>query len=234
MSDCEVDPSDLKFRFQLNKQLLATITIKNNNDKRVAFKIKTTAPKKYVVRPSSGIVEAKSQTSVQVIMQAQKEYPADFQNCKDKFMVQTTLLDDSEQLDRDTFLKDGRKDTKEYRLKVIMEGPAAPPSPVPEANENEEDARALGDGDNTRLRTTLNDLSHVSTENSSLKSTVDRLTKERDDLRRQLDMIQLQTASKKSTSAPAAGTQEAAMRFKVTIVHIILVALVAFLLGHYL
>ncbi len=39
---------------------------------------------RYVVRPSSGIADAKSQTQVQVIMQAQKDYPADFANCKDK------------------------------------------------------------------------------------------------------------------------------------------------------
>lgn len=65
----EVSPSDLRFRFQLNKQLLATITVNNPNGQRVAFKIKTTAPKKYVVRPSSGVVEPRSNQSVQVIMQ---------------------------------------------------------------------------------------------------------------------------------------------------------------------
>ena len=75
----EITPSDLKFRFQLNKQLLGNININNTTDKRVAFKIKTTAPKKYVVRPSSGVTDLKSSASVQVIMQAQKDYPLDFQ-----------------------------------------------------------------------------------------------------------------------------------------------------------
>lgn len=41
-------------------------------------------------------------------MQAQKEYPADFANCKDKFMVQTALLDDGDDIDKDTFTKEGR------------------------------------------------------------------------------------------------------------------------------
>ncbi len=40
--------------------------------------------RRYVVRPSSGIMDAKSPIQVQVIMQAQKDYPADFANCKDK------------------------------------------------------------------------------------------------------------------------------------------------------
>ena len=83
----EITPSDLKFRFQLSKQLLGAININNNSEQRVAFKIKTTAPKKYVVRPSNGVTDARSSASVQVIMQAQKEYPSDFSNCKDKFMV---------------------------------------------------------------------------------------------------------------------------------------------------
>lgn len=68
-SPVEVSPSDLRFRFQVNKQLLASITINNPGSQRVAFKIKTTAPKKYVVRPSSGVVEPRSYVSVQVIMQ---------------------------------------------------------------------------------------------------------------------------------------------------------------------
>ena len=40
-----------------------------------AAQVKTTSPKKYCVRPSSGIVEPGSSKEVQVIMQAQREYP---------------------------------------------------------------------------------------------------------------------------------------------------------------
>ncbi len=40
-----------------------------------APQVKTTSPKKYCVRPSSGIVEPGSSKEVQVIMQAQREYP---------------------------------------------------------------------------------------------------------------------------------------------------------------
>jgi hypothetical protein len=68
-STVEVGPSELRFKFQAGRQLMATVTIKNGSDDRVGFKIKTTAPKRYVVRPSSGIAEAKSTVIVQVIMQ---------------------------------------------------------------------------------------------------------------------------------------------------------------------
>ncbi len=131
-----ITPTELRFRFQLNKQLLGNIGITNNMaDKRLGFKIKTTAPKKYVVRPSSGVVDPKGQVNVQVIMQAQKEYPIDFQSCKDKFMVQTITLADGEELDPNVFKTEKKDAIHEARLRVVLEGPAAPPSPVPEASE---------------------------------------------------------------------------------------------------
>ncbi|KAL6750193.1 PapD-like protein [Haematococcus lacustris] len=234
----EVVPADgLRFRFAINKQLLATVSIHNPSDAKVAFKIKTTAPKKYVVRPSSGVVEPHSSVSVQVIMQAQKEVPPDLQNCKDKFMVQTTALAEGELLDKETFSKETRRDLREARLRVIMEGPAAPPSPVPEANEaddREQEARAAtADGsaaqpssDTQRVR---GDASLVS---AQLKATLDRVTRERDELRQKLDNIELQGGHSTKGSAPSSRA-DAVQQFRVSIVHIILVAIVAFLVGHY-
>ncbi|KAG2442292.1 hypothetical protein HXX76_002378 [Chlamydomonas incerta] len=245
----EVSPSDLRFRFQLNKQLLATITVNNPNGQRVAFKIKTTAPKKYVVRPSSGVVEPRSNQSVQVIMQAQKEYAPEFANCKDKFMVQTTVLGETEQIEKDTFNKDVRKDLKEYRLRVTIEGPAAPPSPVPEANEADDEGVARsaapiaaaasasdvpvvsGEGtSDVRLRTTLDSLTAATSENQQLKVQVERLQRERDDLRRQMDTIQLS-----GVKAPAGGAAQPASKpsSALTLVYVLLAAILSFILGHY-
>ena len=76
-----------------------------------------------------------SSTSLKVIMQAQEDAPADFANCKDKFMVQMVLLRDGEQLGTDTFNKDMQKDAiKESRLRVVLRGPETPPSPAPDAS----------------------------------------------------------------------------------------------------
>ncbi|EFJ42815.1 hypothetical protein VOLCADRAFT_107060 [Volvox carteri f. nagariensis] len=251
--DVEVSPSDLRFRFQLNKQLLATININNPSSQRVAFKIKTTAPKKYVVRPSSGVVESGSNVSIQVIMQAQKEYAAEFANCKDKFMVQTTVLGESEQIEKDTFNKDVRKDLKEYRLRVTIEGPAAPPSPVPEANEADDEATAVRSAAvppaapvlplaptaaaepavDPRVRNALDNLHAATVENQQLKGQVERLQRERDELRRQLDSFQLQGAALK-TGAAAPQQAAAAPKPQVPLAIILLAAIIAFLLGHYM
>jgi hypothetical protein len=62
-------------RFELRKNVPCQLTLNNPTGERVAFKVKTTSPKKYCVRPSSGVVEPGSSKEVQVIMQAQREYP---------------------------------------------------------------------------------------------------------------------------------------------------------------
>uniref|UniRef100_A0A7S3VQW3 MSP domain-containing protein n=1 Tax=Dunaliella tertiolecta TaxID=3047 RepID=A0A7S3VQW3_DUNTE len=229
----QVQPAELRFRLVLGKQLLATILISNPLDNRVAFKIKTTAPKKYVVRPSSGIAEAKSQVNVQVIMQAQKEYPPDFQNCRDKFMIQVTPLEGDETLDKDTFNKDLRRDMQEHRLKVVMESPAAPPSPVPEANEGDAEAEGgfkhtAGDSQSPMPAPAPAPAGNGASQ-EALKLQLDRVKREREDLRKKLDEATLQGGPMGSRGK----TDSAALKSRVKVVHIILVAIIAFLIGHF-
>jgi hypothetical protein len=40
------------------------MTLTNPSDKKICFKIKTTAPKKYCVRPNSGVVDARGVVDV--------------------------------------------------------------------------------------------------------------------------------------------------------------------------
>ncbi len=168
-------------------------------------------------------------------------------------MVQTTVLSDTEQIEKDTFNKEVRKDLKEYRLRVIIEGPAAPPSPVPEANEADEEGLRSGAGmfsapavtapslaaaapvaaghvdTDARLRSTMDQLAAVSSEHSKLKQQVELLLKERDELRRQLDTFHLQAGSKGAAPVAAAAAKPA-----VGILHVLLAAIIAFVIGHFL
>ncbi|ONK59001.1 uncharacterized protein A4U43_C08F1950 [Asparagus officinalis] len=64
----------------------------NKTDQYVAFKVKTTNPKKYCVRPNAGIVLPGSTCNVTVTMQAQKESPLDMR-CKDKFVLQSVVAE---------------------------------------------------------------------------------------------------------------------------------------------
>ncbi|KAJ6704043.1 VESICLE-ASSOCIATED PROTEIN 2-1 [Salix viminalis] len=52
-----VHPDDLKFIFELEKQSFCDLKVANNTEHHVAFKVKTTSPKKYFVRPNTGVIQ---------------------------------------------------------------------------------------------------------------------------------------------------------------------------------
>ncbi|KAI0076332.1 VAMP-associated protein [Panus rudis PR-1116 ss-1] len=88
-----INPRDvLGFPRPLTQHVKRTLSITNPNDEPVAFKVKTTAPKLYCVRPNSGRVEPGETLEVQVMLQAMKEEPPLNIKCKDKFLIQSTKI----------------------------------------------------------------------------------------------------------------------------------------------
>ncbi|KAF6714876.1 Vesicle-associated membrane protein-associated protein B [Oryzias melastigma] len=68
----------------------ATLKLTNPTDRNVCFKVKTTAPRRYCVRPNSGIIDAGTSINVSVMLQ-----PFDYdpnEKSKHKFMVQSLLV----------------------------------------------------------------------------------------------------------------------------------------------
>ncbi|KAL4369475.1 hypothetical protein GQ457_05G000210 [Hibiscus cannabinus] len=130
-----IHPSELKFPFELRRQSSCSMQLTNRTEKYVAFKVKTTNPKKYCVRPNSGIVLPGSSCNVSVTMQAQKEAPPD--QCRDKFLVQSVIAPDgstNKDITPEMFNKEDGRVVKEFKMRVIYI-PANPPSPVPEGSE---------------------------------------------------------------------------------------------------
>ncbi|KAF5311610.1 hypothetical protein D9611_009401 [Ephemerocybe angulata] len=82
----------LGFRRPLTSLVKRSLTITNNNAQPIAFKVKTTAPKLYCVRPNSGRVEPGESQEVSVMLQALKEEPPLNAKCKDKFLIQSTVI----------------------------------------------------------------------------------------------------------------------------------------------
>ena len=74
---------------QGNSTANASLHLKNNAPSRVAFKIKTTAPEAYLVRPTVGVLE--SQASLEVIITMKTSHLANVQ--KHKFSIQSKLSD---------------------------------------------------------------------------------------------------------------------------------------------
>ncbi|KAJ7600728.1 PapD-like protein [Mycena floridula] len=84
--------SALGFNRPLTTLVRKSLTITNPNAQPVAFKVKTTAPKLYCVRPNAGRVEPGESVEVTVMLQALREEPPMNAKCKDKFLIQSTLL----------------------------------------------------------------------------------------------------------------------------------------------
>ncbi|RNA17534.1 vesicle-associated membrane -associated A isoform X1 [Brachionus plicatilis] len=90
-----LDPSnELKFRGPFDDYVTVSLVIKNPTEKRIAFKIKTTAPKRYCVKPNSGVLDSQQSMKVNVLLQP-FNYDPNEKN-KHKFMVQYMYLNESE------------------------------------------------------------------------------------------------------------------------------------------
>ncbi|KAJ6342294.1 hypothetical protein OIU78_010259, partial [Salix suchowensis] len=132
-----IEPLELKFPFELKKQISCSLQLSNKTDNYVAFKVKTTNPKKYCVRPNAGIVLPRSTCDVIVTMQAQKEAPLDMQ-CKDKFLLQSVIANDgvtAKDINAEMFSKEAGHVVEECKLRVLYVSPPQPPSPVLEGSE---------------------------------------------------------------------------------------------------
>ncbi|XP_027931250.1 vesicle-associated protein 2-2-like isoform X2 [Vigna unguiculata] len=124
-----IHPSDITFRFELKKQSSCVVRLANHASHHVAFKVKTTSPKKYCVRPTVGIVQPHGTCDFTVTMQAQRTAPPDF-NCKDKFLVQSAVVPagtTEDDISSDLFVKDSGRLVEEKKLRVVLIGPSSSP-----------------------------------------------------------------------------------------------------------
>lgn len=94
----------------------------------VAYKIKTTAPKSYLVRPSTGVVPQGETRSIQIVLQAFNEDPP--RNSTDRFLVQATHVESSMPLPRNYWLSLPKGDVEETRLNVVFKRTNASPGPT--------------------------------------------------------------------------------------------------------
>ncbi|KAF2649496.1 VAMP-associated protein [Lophiostoma macrostomum CBS 122681] len=88
----ELEPPELGFKRPFQHEVTQVLRLKNPHSDPVAFKVKTTAPKQYCVRPNSGRIEPGSHVEVQILLQALKEDPPLDAKCRDKFLVQSVLV----------------------------------------------------------------------------------------------------------------------------------------------
>ncbi|XP_073307931.1 vesicle-associated protein 1-1-like [Primulina huaijiensis] len=181
-----IDPLELQFPFELKKQISCSMQLTNKSDDYVAFKVKTTNPKKYCVRPNTGVVVPHSACDVIVTMQAQKEAPPDMQ-CRDKFLLQSVVVRPgitSKDITPEMFNKESGNHVAECKLKVTYVPPLQPPSPVREGSEEGSSPRAsVSDNGTVNQTPEFNFMSKAFNEShestSEVKAMISKLTEEK-------------------------------------------------------
>jgi len=129
-----LEPSgELRFRGPFTDVVTATLKLTNPTERKICFKVKTTAPKRYCVRPNSGVVDPKGDVEVAVMLQPFDYDPSE--KNKHKFMVQTMYAPDGP-YDADTLWKDAKSEAlMDSKLKCVFELPAADQIAAPATKE---------------------------------------------------------------------------------------------------
>lgn len=169
-----LEPSgELRFRGPFTDVVTATLKLTNPTEKKICFKVKTTAPKRYCVRPNSGVVEPQAAVEVAVMLQPFEYDPAE--KNKHKFMVQTMYAPDGP-YDADTLWKDAKSEAlMDSKLKCVFELPAAEQVAAPTSKE---EAATNENKLENELQKALEDKKRLMSENSEKDAEIGRLRDE--------------------------------------------------------
>jgi hypothetical protein len=111
-------PNELVFRGPFTTSVSALMKLSNPSDKKVCFKIKTTAPKRYCVKPNSGVIDPRQSIQISVSLQPFDFDPAE--KNRHQFMVQAMYAPDGE-INQDTLWKETIPDKfMDSKLKCVF------------------------------------------------------------------------------------------------------------------
>lgn len=149
--------TDLVFKGPFNAVSTTTLKLANTGNEKLAYKIKTTAPKRYCVKPNSGFLDAHLTTTVQVMLQPHPAGQPD-DRTRHKFMVQWVAVPASYTEDVDSFWKQDLKgsNVQDAKLKCVF---------------NDETSAAVvpDDSQKNRVVDAVSDILHFSFPKSSLR-----------------------------------------------------------------
>mmetsp|Transcript_48779 Transcript_48779/g.87856 ORF Transcript_48779/g.87856 Transcript_48779/m.87856 type:complete len:226 (-) Transcript_48779:191-868(-) len=107
-----------------------TLKLINKSSGHVAFKVKTTQPKSYLVRPSSGTIRPHGSEEVTIILQP----PGEGQN--HRFLVQAVAVQSSVPVSREQWADFKKEAVEEQRLSVVLEESETEPTTGGKSNES--------------------------------------------------------------------------------------------------
>lgn len=180
------------------------LKITNVHPRSVAFKVKTTSPKSYLVRPSFGTLKPHECQEVHIILQPQG---SDGLTSSHRFLVQAFGIADGEGASRDDWNKYPKESIQEQRLNVVIE--------------SVEESQASG----AKVPRAPMDVGTSNKGNPGLPQTYDDLVNHTLSLEKEKKRLEASIA--KLQGARSSAAVDGFSKF-----HIVLVALVAFLLPH--
>lgn len=131
--------NELVFRGPFKDVVTTILKLKNPSDEIVCFKVKTTAPKRYCVRPNCGQIKPDETVNVAVMLQP-FDYKDPSENKRHKFLVQSVILKESiPEADVEPYWKNlaDSSSVMDSKLKCVFElppGDGAPEKSSPEAS----------------------------------------------------------------------------------------------------
>ncbi|XP_077108916.1 vesicle-associated membrane protein-associated protein B/C isoform X1 [Ranitomeya variabilis] len=113
---------ELKFKGPFTDVVTTNLKLMNPTEKNICFKVKTTAPRRYCVRPNSGVIDGGSSINVSVMLQ-----PFDYdpnEKSKHKFMVQS-IYAPADTSDMEAVWKEAKPDElMDSKLRCLFELPS--------------------------------------------------------------------------------------------------------------
>ncbi|CAL1297108.1 unnamed protein product [Larinioides sclopetarius] len=154
--------SELHFVGPFTDVVTSYLKLMNPIDRRVCFKVKTTAPKKYCVRPNSGVLEPKQVVNVAVMLQPFDYNPSE--KNKHKFMVQTMIMPDGD-VNVDNLWRDAKPENlMDSKLRCVFDLPAD--GTVQNTSNLDSELKKVAE-ENKRLK---EEIQQIKQENSQLKA----------------------------------------------------------------
>lgn len=131
--------NELVFRGPFQDVVTTILKLHNPSDKKVCFKVKTTAPKRYCVRPNCGLIDPSDNVNVAVMLQP-FDYKDPNENKRHKFLVQSVVptgeIAEISAADVEALWKNlpDKYPIMDSKLKCVFEMPSNEPVAKPESD----------------------------------------------------------------------------------------------------
>lgn len=129
-----IEPLELCFALELNKEISNEVVLTNETGNSVAFNIKTVSQQQYCTQPDKGIVPPNSKSTVKITLQAQETMTLGSMPRDDEFIVQSTKVRDGltdEEVTEDMFNDEAAgKLVDEVNLTVVYDDEPEKPQAI--------------------------------------------------------------------------------------------------------